>query len=329
VPLSNATPYLVAELPQPDHCGVEVLIVVVKATYEQRADGRVVLAEEPEPVRFADEMEGDGTFASAKLPSDVMPHKPSADVIVVGSAIPPRPVEVFDVGVVVRGVARPLRVHGPRFFDARLGSVAIGKAAKFERTPLVYERAYGGVSEDLSVVESRNPAGVGVAKNPRDLDGKPAPQIEHPARPHLSAKDHHPPMGLAPLPMYWSPRREYFGNVEDRNYRELRMPLPPTDFDSRFYLQAHPSMAIDGYLEPGEVVAATGMAEAGTFRVTVPEHRIVVRARWDDRTDTLLPPIDTLVLWPDEQRFELLSRCALPLGRTRGHLLRDVQVDTA
>jgi hypothetical protein len=329
VPLANATPFLIAELPQHDHHGVEVLVVVVKATYDRRPDGRIVLAEEPEPIRFADEMEGEGTFASVKLPSDVMPHKPSADVIVVGSAIPPQPVAVFDVGVVVRNVARPLRVHGPRFFVSRFGSVAIGEAARFERTPIVYERAFGGVSEDLSVVELRNPAGVGVAKNARDLDGKAAPQIEHPARPHVTAKDHHQPMGYAPLPMHWSPRRDHYGKMEDRDWRELRMPLVPSDFDPRFYLQAHPSLEITGYLEPGEPVAVLGMAEEGPFRVSVPEHRVVVRARWDDRKDTLPLPIDTMVIRPDEQRFELVCRCALPLGRTRGRLLRDVQVDKA
>jgi hypothetical protein len=301
--------------------------VVVKATYERLADGRVVVADEPEPIRFADELEGEGTFASIKLPSDVVPHKPSADVIVVGSAIPPRPVEVFDVGVVVRNVARPLRVHGPRFFVSRLGAVTIGEAAKFERTPIVYERAYGGFSEDYSVVELRNPAGVGVAKSARALDGKAAPQIEHPARPHLTARDSHPPVGYAALPMYWSPRREYYGKMESSEYRELRMPLAPTDFDPRFYLQAHPALEVTGYLEPGEPIAVVGMAEEGPFRFKVPDHRIVVRARWDDRKDTLRPPIDTLVVHPERQRFEVMSRCALPLGRTRGHLLRDVQVD--
>jgi hypothetical protein len=129
--------------------------------------------------------------------------------------------------------------------------------------------------------------------------------------------------------MYWSPRREYFGDMNDESYRQMRMPLPPVDLDERFYLQAHPALEVTGYLEPGEEIAVLGMAEEGAFRVTVPQHRVVVRARWDDRKDTVLMPIDTLVLRPGEQRFELVGRCCLPLGRTRGHLLRDVQVDTA
>jgi hypothetical protein len=330
MPLSNATPFQVeGDVPQLDHDGEEVLVVVIKATFERLDNGRLEPADEQTPVRLVDVPNGDADHASILLPSDTMPYKPSADVIVVGSAIPPRPMEAWDIGVIARDTVHPLRVHGPRTFGSRFGVMTIGPAAKFEQVPVVYEKAYGGISEDLSEAEPRNMSGVGVAKHPRELDGKPAPQIEHPARPHLTSRDRHQPMGFGPLPMHWSPRREYYGDLLDPAYRTTRMPNAPRDFDMRFYLQAHPTLCLDGYLAPGEALSVLGMAEHGTFQVVVPEHRIVVRARYDDRKSEHAPPIDTIVLLPNTQSFELLCRCTLPLGRTRGHLLRDVQVDTA
>jgi hypothetical protein len=205
---SNATRYAALDIPFVDHHGRDVVIAIVKATFTVLDDGKLVPAEAPSPIRVNDELwDDDNPEASIRLPTDVCVEKLGTDVIVVGEAISSKPVTAMDVVTKVRDVNVPLRVHGDRQFYQGLLHVAISQAAPFERKPIVYERAYGGVSEDGWIVESRNRAGVGVAKKARDLLGKPAPQIEHPARPHTHASDHHPPVGFGAIRSHWSRTR--------------------------------------------------------------------------------------------------------------------------
>src|SRR5438874_1464247 len=90
----------------------------------------------------------------------------------------------------------------------------------------------------------RLPTDVCVAKRKRDLVGKPAPQIEHPARPHRTADDDHPPVGLGAIRSHWSPRLERAGTF-DEVWEKTRMPAMPADFDVRANNQAHPSLLFD------------------------------------------------------------------------------------
>src|SRR6185437_2937780 len=185
---SNATRFAALDVPMPDHTGRDVVIAILKGTFSVLADGRVVPSDEQAPVRINDELyDPDGAEGSIRLPTDVCVAKHGTDVIVVGEAISPKPVACMDVAVRVRGVTVPLRVHGERVFYRGLLNIEIGAAAPFERMPIVYEKAYGGVTEDGWIAEGRNRAGIGVTKRKADLVGKPAPQIEHPARPHRTA----------------------------------------------------------------------------------------------------------------------------------------------
>src|SRR5690606_6620298 len=147
--------------------------------------------------------------SSLLFPSDIGLRKRGTDVVVVGDAVSPTPVTSFDIGVEVRDTVVPLRVHGPRvFYDGPTGATP-SPAQPFTRMPVAYELAYGGTSADFGAVELRNPVGVGVARRDADNIGQRAPQIEHPARPHTTASDRHPPVGFGAIMTHWSPRREY------------------------------------------------------------------------------------------------------------------------
>lgn len=326
----NNTRFCVGELLHPwsePSGGYEALTLVVKATFALSADGLVSLAEEQVPVRYADELTGEKDDApSARLPADVCPEKAGCDVIVAGHAyLPPKQTEVL-TAVQVGETTAPLRVHGPRLFESVLGNVRIGAAGHVDRVSLTYERAYGGVSEDLLHSEDRNPAGVGVASNLKLLDGKLAPQIEHPARPHSSAKDQHAPMGYAPLLAFWEPRRSAFGAL-DGDYTSRRVPLFPRDFSLRYHNQAHPSLILNAPLAAGTPVALSQLRPAGLLRFALPSWSVKLQATRDNGAEepVLLSP-DTLVIEPDRMRFELIGRARLRLLRT--NRLRAVQLDT-
>lgn len=323
--LINATPLAAVAHPLTEASGREVVAVIVKATFDVRR-GAVVPAE-PRPIRADDVLYDDESpWSSVRYPSDLCPQKAGADVVVVGSAIAPRPVAEMEVAVKMRDVTAPLRVHGPRVYYTRLGQVAIGPAAPTESVPIVYEKAYGGVTAEPLLIEERNPSGVGFARSPADLDGKAAPQIEHPGRPIKGGGDRPNPAGYGAIATWWSPRRERAGTFDDR-WRADRFPLMPLDFDVRYYNVASPGLMLEEPLRPGDAVAVMGMSVERLFRFDVPPLGVVFCARFDTGRAARLPAaIDTLLIEPGEQRIEIVARQVFPIGRGR-EVLRELRVD--
>jgi hypothetical protein len=327
MPLANASPYAALDAPLLDLAGREVIVVIVKATFVLRRDGKLVLADEPVPIRPNDVLrDPDNPRSSALYPSDLCAEKPGTDVIVVGDAVSRTPVTSMDVAVKVREVTAPLRVHGERLFYRGLTGVSIGPAAAFERKPISYEKAYGGATEDWGLVESQNPAGVGVARSAADLCDTPAPQIEHPARPHTGAGDKHPPAGYGALLTSWSPRRERAGTF-DEVWQATRMPLLPLDFDPRFHNVAHPSLTFEEPLAAGDTLSILGMHEDGLLAFCLPALGITLRARFEQSGRVAARPvIDTVLIEPGKRQIELVVRKAFRRGRGRD-LLRELAVD--
>jgi hypothetical protein len=323
--LVNATPFAAIAHPLVEASGREVVVVIVKGTFEVRR-GAMGPAEQ-RPIRLNDVPHDDGNiWSSLKYPSDFCAQKGGADVMVVGDAISPRPVAAIDVAVKVRDVTAALRVHGPRVYYAALGQVVIGPAAAVERVPIVYEKAYGGVLVEPHRIEDRNPSGVGFAARPADLVGRPAPQIEDPAHPIKGASDRPDPAGFGPIASHWSPRRERAGTFDDR-WKQERFPLMPLDFDVRYNNTASGALLLRESLRPGDPVGVMGMSTEGIWSFTVPRLPVFFHARFDGGSAVkLAPEIDTLLLEPGEQRLEIVARRVFPIGRGR-EVLRELRVD--
>lgn len=322
---ANNTHFSAQLLPSVDPEGQEVVVAMVKASYSIDSTGKPRRLQQQITVRPADEpWDPEDPLSSVRLPGDLCDAKVGTDVVVVGDAIAPRPVEVLDVAVQVGQTLAPLRVHGPRLFSRGAMGMKIGRSVPFERQAIRYEAAYGGASADWSEVELRNPSGVGVAKHPGDLDGQAAPQIEHPARPHLSASDRHPPMGYGPIATHWSPRKDYFGTV-DELWQTTRCPIFPRDFDRRYHSVAHPSLWFERALEPGTRIGIVGMSASGTLSFELPCVRVHFAGYYlQGRVDSE-PHFDTLVVYPNEAQFELTMRASFPLRRH--NRLREIRAD--
>ncbi len=323
---ANETRFAALPVPLMDALGRDVLVTIVKGTFSVEAHGAPVRAEPQVPVRLTDELyDPDAPTSSLLFPSDVCFEKRGTDLVVVGDAFAPEPVKYVDVAVQLRKQVT-LRVHGTRVFYEGPRGATIGEAQPFTRMPVAYELAYGGMSDDLSAVELRNPSGVGVAARDKDLVGRRAPQIEDPARPHHSALDRHPPVGFGAIMTHWSPRREYAGTFDER-WRAERMPLLPEDFDVRFGNVAHPSLQLDPCVEPGERLAVVGMSPEPLV-TTVPPLGVRVRGRFDtgERAE-ITPAIDTVLVHVATRRIEVTARACFPIGR--GHrVLREVVVES-
>lgn len=322
---ANQTPFAAQPVPLVDREGRDVLVAVIKATFVLDREGRARLSDDPSPVRLADELlDPESPRSSLRFASDVALEKVGTDVVIVGEAVAPAKLTALDVMVKIKQRLIPLRVHGPRLFFAGAFGVGIGPAAPFERVPIIYERAYGGMASDLSVVELRNPSGVGVAASATALVGTPAPQIEHPERPHTSAADRHAPVGFGAIMTHWSPRRERAGTFDDR-WRATRMPLVPEDHDARYGNVAHPSLQFDEHLTAGVLVGIQGMSpEPLVF--ALPALPIAVSGRFaTGEREVQRPPIDTVVIEPEARRIELCTRAVLRIGRGQ-RALREVVV---
>lgn len=128
--------------------GGDELAALYKATYRFDEGGSVRPADEPEPLDPGgtphDPLEGrEGDPSWRSLP-ELVGWKTGTDVVVQGSARPPRPTAEADVAVSVGSRRVVLRVTGPRVMDRVRGSTVFSDPEAFEAVPLRWENAYGG-----------------------------------------------------------------------------------------------------------------------------------------------------------------------------------------
>lgn len=321
----NLTPYAAQAIPMREPDGRQVVVAIVKATFDVIDGERLALADEPRGLRMNDEpWDIDSEWSSLRYPSDLCPRKLNSDVVVVADAVAEPGATVVDVAVRIRKRTVALRVHGPRVYYEGPRGIMVGPAAKFERQPIVYEAAYGGATADYALVERRNPAGRGVAKTPADLLGKAAPQIEHPAHPIADASPPPDPVGFGAIPSHWQPRSDFAGTF-DEQWQAERMPLMPTDFDWRSNNVAHPALVLDAPIAAGDPIATVGLVPGGATLFEVPELQLQVDAKYDDGKHlSLRPVIDTVLYDVSLGCLELVARHAFALGRG-SQALREVR----
>jgi hypothetical protein len=324
---ANSSHFAALAVPYTGPDGRELVIAVVKATFVRGPGGRLVLADRQTTIRPSDAPHFPAApQSSIRYPSDICVAKRGTDVVIVGEAISRSKVEVMDVAARIRDRGVHLRVHGERLYYRGARGVVVGAAAPFERKPIVYERAYGGTSTDFAIVERRNPLGRGVARDASELVGTPAPQIEHPAAPIVSADDHPEPVGFGAIGPHWLPRCGYAGTLDDA-WRTSRMPLMPVDFDIRYNNAAHPSLQFDAPLVAGERIAILGMHEGGLWQVDLPLVPVRITARLHDgRRIDVCPHVDTVLIEPSKDEVQITLRHAFAVGRGKS-LLREIRVD--
>jgi len=230
----NRTPYVLKHAVILDRGGAETLLVIVKATYAF-SQGSIQIAEEQASIIDADEYRGEPGESSLLHASEMLPPKPATDVIVSGHAIATKTgVSQMPVGIQVGGLQQQAIVFGDRS-----GYNNISNPAPFERIPLCWENAFGGIDKTASdeknhEYQAENPVGKGLVarKSENNTNETPLPNIEHPTQRLSSNGDRPPPVGFGPIPPAWLPRRSFAGTY-DEEWIKKRAPLLPDDFDER------------------------------------------------------------------------------------------------
>jgi hypothetical protein len=312
--LDNRTPFAAERAWIRDREGAEVWLVAIKATFDVLPDGSTAPSQEQPQVLHVPEYFGEPGKSSIKYESDLILTKTTTDVLVAGHAYAPEGevVTETDIGFRVGPVKKVLRVFGDRIWE-RFGASA---PEPFDRIPLRYERAFGGVDIKSAHPESdwewRNPVGKGFAVSRSNAKGLTLPNFEYPNQLIRSWRDRPAPAGVGPIDSYWQPRAAFAGTYDDE-WNKTRYPLLPEDFDDRFYQCVPPDQQAPRFLQGGEPVSLLNLTPSGSLHFVLPTLRFNLETRFYDGTWEFhkSPKLHSVILEPDFPRFSLVWHSAL------------------
>jgi hypothetical protein len=315
--LVNLSPFSVQPLLGMDNGGKETLLVVVKAMFEL-GGGEARLADKQEAIRMADEYYGEPGKSSVRAAGETSLHKPATDVILVGSAYSPGRREcAIDVSLQAGRIRKTVRVFGDRRWEGKPGSERIGDPVPFDRVPLVFERAFGGIDDsDDAAPESdpRNPVGAGFRskRSRRPVEGTPLPNLETPLHPIRTPSDRPEPAGAGFIAPSWEPRRVRAGTY-DAKWQGERAPFLPDDYDPLFQQAAPVDQIYPGYMEGGEPVVVENASPGGRLAFRLPSPGFDVAVRMGEDRHLLPVRLDTVVIDGDAGLLRMVWRGSLPV----------------
>ena len=162
-------------------------------------------------------------------------------------------------------------------------------------------------------IEARNPVGVGLrgGREPAQMKGLPVPNLDDPRDPVTSLSSAPAPAGFGFVAPSWAPRAA-LGGTYDGHWRRTQAPFLPADFDPRFLQAAPPDQIYPGFLEGGEPVRLQNCSPAGVQHFALPVCDLAAVAWIAGEAEVPQLRIETLILEPDQDRFSLLFRGAVP-----------------
>jgi hypothetical protein len=208
--------------------------LIVKASFGFVPDGAMTVGQPDEIVR-AEVHHLKNPARSVRFTSDLAPYLARADVTLVGHAVAPRG-QPATAGAVRLALFRD-RALLDKTIQVR-GDAGPAGPLPFDRIPLVYERAFGGIGRD----ENPFGTGAGPSETPPNL---------------VDPRDPERPACFAPLSRAWPARRRA---IDPAVRSALEKPIAeiPGDFDWAYFQSAPPDQQI-GYLAGDEWVVLEGV----------------------------------------------------------------------
>jgi hypothetical protein len=324
VKFTNVTPFTADWTVGFERDGRELLIVIVKATYElPRSGDPAKRATEQLALIQADEFEGAPGVSAPTFETDYAHRKLACDVLLIGCAHAPpgREARHVEVALTVGPMTKRFAVVGDRTWSTGPLGLRASEAQPFSMMPVGYGRAFGGVdrTREANTGEADtfllNPAGRGYSRHPSTIDGKPLPNTEELGRAVTQPSGNYRPMALSPIGRAWEPRWRFAGTYDDA-WIEGRAPFWPDDFDYR-YFQAAPADQTIPYPKGGVRVQLHNLSADGARDFALPEQAMsatFIPHRGKDVTREAV--LDTIVIEPEAERFTLTWRCGLALGKS-------------
>jgi uncharacterized protein YjbI with pentapeptide repeats len=268
------------------------LTILVKATFDLIPDGEMTLAP-PDPIATAEAHHENNPTRSIRAASDLAPRLPRAEITLVGHAVAPagRPAPVATVRLALLREAevlvdKKLLVYGDR---------SAGAPKPFDRMPLTWERALGGIGWD------NNPLGVGVRGGKR-VD-PPTHNVVAPDDPHRSA-------GFGPIARAWPERKRLLAGA-DRKKLDAPIAEVPDGFDFAYFQTAPADQRCDA-IRGGELLVLEGMhAHFARIKTRLPRVSAAARVHALTGVTTLPLAADTLRVDTDAMRCAIVFRGAI------------------
>jgi hypothetical protein len=244
--------------------GSYTLTVVAKATF-RLAPGEAVFADEQEYPSEIDKYYSGDLARCIYSPSDLVPRKRRADVLLVGHAYAPdgAPVRSLLAWLVAGKVDKEIEVFGDRALKPD-GRIAEGPG--FAKMSLAYERAAGGP-------DTANPVGVRTGEGARaDTYGfVPLPNLERPGRTSIGRSVVIDPIGFGPVSPTWPARRRLLGAHEGVVAGTALKDAPlPEDFDFSYFNAAPQDQQADTISETERIVLQNLHPELPRLVMTLP-----------------------------------------------------------
>ncbi|MEO5730878.1 MAG: DUF2169 domain-containing protein, partial [Byssovorax sp.] len=283
--------------------------VVVKSTFAF-AQNAAMARVEPQPILRSEVHHGKHPTRSVQFTSDLAPYLAQADVLFTGHAC-------VRAGAIVQAQLVRLQIFDGAGTQPLLNKALLVQDPKgFDRMPLVYERAFGGLgSQD-------NPLGTGAAP------GSPEPNIVTPGDPRRVAS-------FAPIGRIWPARKRLLGTTPRSALDGDIVELPGT-FDWAYYQAAPPDQRID-FLRGDEWILLEGVHPTlPRVQMQLPRARGVawlygLSASGIPEGHELILDADTLRIDGDEQRCTVVWRAAISLPSEEAlqslRIMAAVQID--
>lgn len=316
--LDNQTPFASQITLTANPKGEDVIVLAVKATFTILP--QVELAAEQVPVTLEDEFLGDPASSSLLKASEMLLPKPGSDVILNGHAYVPdgQQAGVIDTYLAIGDVSKTIRVFGDRLWIHGGQS----QPMPFEKMPLIYENAYGGVhhfqpdkplGSDSAVSVAENPIGKGfIGKRlPKEMIGQPLPNLEDPRYLIRTPQDQPTPMGFGYIPGAWAPRKHFAGTYDEK-WQKTRAPFLPLDFDERFFLNGSKGLSFERKtFVGGEPVRLINLMQAqADVQFSLPVISLETAFKFQGKWHTQPHAIETTLFEPDENRFCIIWKAA-------------------
>lgn len=146
------------------------------------------------------------------------------------------------------------------------------------------------------------------------MEGQPVPNLETSGHPIMTIGDEPPPAGFGYIGPSWQPRVSFAGTY-DEAWQRSQAPYLPKDFDPQFLHAVAVDQIYPGRLQGGEPVQLIGASPVGVQRFAVPICDLAAEVHVAGAVERPTLHLETLLLEPDQDRFSMLWRGAVPCDK--------------
>ncbi len=325
VQIANNTPFQVGIKLTTDKTGAELVVAAVKATFKIPVNGTLEISDEQVEV-FDTDIPFD-TFENSgiKYPADLVPNKQNTDIGFAGSAWSSngKPVKKLTASIKVGNYQKKVKVTGDRIWNKvpLIPWFYATPPKSFVEMPMTSDKVFGGkdtVPKDEAKhrAYAENQHGTGFFKHRKEVKGSKLPNFENP-KGLVNSWRSKPPVGTFGFSPETAKHRRKFAGTYNKKWEETQFPLPPLNFDDRFYNCAQPELIAKGFLNGGEIAELRNLSKNGEIKFLLPNPGFKLKFFMQDNEEIIKEPfLYNVVFEPNEDRFYMSYAVTFDIGNT-------------